>query len=422
MTKSYYEPGDVRFTKVELTKTGNPYSVDIRAQLISASIFEDIEEPTMLLEIVMQDSINLVQDFPIVGEEIINITFITPGRDTPTKLTFNVYSVEGVSVAPTAKASTYIIKGVSQIHYFNNNNYINKSYNTIISDMVKDILNQAAKSTEQKTLRTYIERTKGILPITIPRAQPFEAIDLLRQKAVSQEYSSGGSFVFFENQYGVHFRSVENLIAEGKVDIKSKKFTHYPNTLTDKERNQFTMRNIINYIHLGKFDTVSKLHLGFYNSEVQSYDIITKSTTLENYKLSNISKYFASTDERGKLPNTNEFIDKFENSSPNRFVVVTDRSKGEDYIPGTIGIKNSFSALLNQNVLRILVYGDNYLAVGDVIEIELPEVSGTTEKKSKDRLSSGNYLVTKLRHNITSEEGGKNKHTISMDCVKVGYL
>ncbi len=419
--KNFYEPGDVRLVKVLLTKSGRPYSVDIKAQLISASIFEDIEEPSMYVELLMQDSINLVQDFPIIGEEILDITYITPGRDKPTRLSFKIFSIEGTSVAPSSKASMYVIKAVSQIHFFNSVN-ISKSYNTVISDMVEDILRQIAYSTEKMSVRTYVEPTKGIIPITIPRMHPFAAIDMLRQKAVSLEYPTGGAFVFYENQYGIQFRSIEGLLTDGKKDKGSRIFTHAPNTSSDKERSQFAMRNIINYLHLGKFNTVSKLQGGLLNTEVQSFDILTKEVNLDSYGLSETSRFFISTDDKGKLPNTDDFISKYEKNYSSRFVVPKDTARGNDYIHQTLGLKNSFSLLINQNLIRVLVYGDNLLSVGDVIELQLPETSGTTNKKTKDRLHSGNYLVTKLRHNITMEEGGKPKHTISMDCTKIGYL
>ncbi|NBP56713.1 hypothetical protein EBU71_09310 [bacterium] len=371
MTSKYYEPGDVKLVKVILTKPGRPYSVDIRAQMISASIFEDIEEPSMYLEILFQDSINLVQDFPIIGEEIIDITFMTPGRDNPTKLSFKLFSIEGTNNAPSSKASMYVIKAVSQIHFFNIFNNVSKSYNTVISSMVEDILRQAAYSTEKMSVRSYIEPTKGIVPITIPRMKPFAAIDMLRQKAVSLEYPSGGVFVFYENQYGMQFRSIENLLREGKSSIKSKSFTHAPNTSSDKERDRFAMRNIINYLHLGKFDTVRKMQKGLLNTEVQSFDVLTKETRVDNYNLSDNTRFLVSTDDKGKLTNTNEFISKNERTSPNRFVVPKDTARGNDYIHQTIGIKNALTLLLNQNIVRILVYGDNYLAVGDVIEMNL---------------------------------------------------
>lgn len=421
MTRNYYEPGDVRIIKVELTKPGKPYSIDIRAQLVQASIFEDIEEPSMLLELIMQDSINLVQDFPIVGEEIINITFITPGREKTTRLAFNVFSIEGTAIAPSAKGSTYILKAVSEFHFYNIFNNINKTYNTSISEMVRDLISHASANFESGTLRASVEDTKGIIPLTIPRMTPFEAIDMLKQKAVSQEFSSGGAFVFFENQHGIHFKSIESLIKEGKESIDSKKFTYQPNTNSGKENKRYGFRNIINYIHLGKFDTVSKVQDGVLNTAVQSFDILTKTLNTETFKLSDVSNLFEKMDFKSRLPNTEEFISKFESFVPNKFFVTKDASRGNDYIDSTIGIKNAFSLLLNQNILRILINGDNYIAVGDLIGIELPEVSGTTERKSMDRLNSGNYLVTKLRHNLTMEEDGKPKHTISMDCIKVGY-
>ena len=422
MTRNYYEPGDIRIVKVELTKPGRPFSVDLRGQMISASIFEDMEEPSIMLEMLMQDSINLVQDFPIIGEEIIDLTFLTPGREKPTRLSFRVFSVEGTSVAPTARASMYIIKAVSQIHFYNIFNNISKTYNTTVSEIVEDILKQVAASTERKSIRTFIEPTKGIVPITIPRMQPFAAVDMLRQRAVSKEFPSGGAFVFYENQYGIQFRSVEGIITDGKKEIGSKVFTHAPDTKSDSQREQFTYRNIINYQHLGRFDTVNKVQSGLLNTEVQSFDILTKVLTCDNYTLSENARLYPSVDNKSKLPNSSEFITNYENTTPNRYVVPKDTARGNDFVHSTLGIKNAYSLLLNQNIIRILTYGDNYLAVGDVIEVNLPEVSGTTEKKTKDRLSSGNYLVTKLRHNITMEEGGKPKHTICMDCVKIGYI
>ena len=255
--------------------------------------------------------------------------------------------------------------------------------------MVEDIVRQAAYDTEKKNIRAYIEPTKGIVPVTIPRLQPFVAIDMLRQKAVSLEHPSGGAFVFYENQYGMQFRSIEGIIKEGKPGIESKKFTHAPNTTSDKEHSQYAMRNIINYTHLGKFDTVSKMQSGLLSTQVQSFDILTKNINTDTYNLSQTSRLFASVDNKSKLPNTNEFIYKNETKAPNRFVVPKDTSRGDDYIHSTMGIKNAYSLLLNQNIIRILVYGDSYLAVGDVIALELPEVSGTTEKKTKDRMNSG---------------------------------
>ena len=116
---NHYETGDVKLVKAILRNGTGTVSVGIMGQLISLSIFEDIEQPTLYCELMLLDSINLIQDFPIIGEETLELSYYTPGREKPTKLTFNVYSVDGQSSAPTTKGSIYTLKGVNAFHFYN---------------------------------------------------------------------------------------------------------------------------------------------------------------------------------------------------------------------------------------------------------------------------------------------------------------
>jgi hypothetical protein len=416
----HYETGDIKFVKAILRNSNKTVGTGIQGQLISLSIFEDIEQPTLYCELTMMDSINLIQDFPIIGEETLDISFYTPGREKPTKLTFSIYTVDGQSSAPTSKGSIYTLKGVSPVHFYNASSTVSKSYKTIVSDMVTDILKEMADHTGV-VVRANIEPTKGLVPITIPRLTPFAAIDYLRQRSVSAENPSGGAYVFFMNQYGLHFKSVENLLKEGKKEVDSKKFIYSPDTKSDKERSAFAFRNIINFTHLSKFDSIDKLQSGHINTEVQHFDIFTKDTGSNNAKLSEKMSTFVSGDGKSRMSSSPMFIEKYNNNARSKFFIPKDSSRGDDFLDISLGVKNSYAALLNQNAVRVLVPGDNYLSVGEVVELSLPEVSGTTERKTKDRMNSGNYLITKLRHIITMEEGGKPKHMISMDCAKVGY-
>lgn len=416
----HYEPGDIKVVKATLNNSEGNVSVSVLGQLISLSIFEDIEAPTLYCELTMLDSINLVQDFPIIGEETLDVTFYTPSRDTPTRLTFSIYGIEGQSAAISSKGSIYTLKGVSPVHFYNASTIISKSYKTVVSDMVADILKDMSEKTGVVT-RVNIEPTKGLVPITIPRLAPFAAIDFLRQRSISAENPSGGAYVFFMNQYGHHFKSVENLLKEGKQEVATKKFVYSPDTKSDKERSAYSFRNIINFVHLSKFDSVDKLQSGHINTEVQHFDIFTKESGSSNAKLSEKMSTFVSADNKSRSSSSPMYIEKYNDSARSKFFIPKDSSRGDDFLDITLGVKNSYASLLNQNTVRVLVPGDNYLAVGDVVELSLPEVSGTTERKTKDRMNSGNYLITKLRHTITMEEGGKPKHLISMDCAKVGY-
>jgi len=422
MTIKNIEPGDVNIIKFRL---GKPYvpgtqTIDLQAQILSLSIYEDIEQPSMVCELTVVDSLNLLSDYPIVGEELLITTFNTPGREKPFHKGFFIYSVEGQGGSPSSKGSIYTLKGVTPIHYFSSGSYIEKSYNTTVDEIVKDIVNTSTVLGKLKKTQLYVEKTKGLVPITIPSLHIFQAVDFVRQKAVSAEYPSGGAFLFFENQYGVQFRSIEGLLAEGKSQIASKTFTYAPDTSSDKQRDQYAFRNIIRYTHLGKFDSVNKSTSGTINNTVTSFDVLTKGVEVTNFNLLEKGKTFTSSDKKGTLPNTNQFLENFNKPAKN-FYMPKDSSKGNDFLDANYGSKFAYASLFNENSVRVLVHGDTYLSVGDLIRLELPEMSGTTEKKVSDRLNTGNYLITKLRHIITMEEGGKPKHQIAMDCARMGY-
>lgn len=421
--KKYYEPGDVEIIKISLAKwtPGHPARlIDIRAQVIDLNIYEDIMEPSMILEVTLVDGINLVQDYPIIGEEVIAVSFVTPGREMPFVKVFNVFSVSGGVSSPNSKSSIYTIKAVTPFHYFSTGVNIRKSYNTTIDEIVTDIINDITKENILATPQLQIEKTKGLINLAAPKNSPLATIDLLRQKAVSVQHCSGGVFLFFENQYGIHFKSIEKLLTDGKQSVESKVFTYGSGTSTDKERSAFAFRNIINYTRLSNFDAVSKAMQGTVSNSVRSFDLLTKDSEVTVFNLSEKMGSFVTPDAKNSVTVSSTFIDKFKDKGQFKFVP-KDSSKGNDYIDNTLGSKSAYLALLNESAVRIYIYGDSYLAAGDVIELNFPETGGTTERKFNDRMLSGNYIVTKLRHIVTMEEGAKNKHHISMDCSKVGY-
>lgn len=423
MSIKNYEPGDVEIIKIMLKKNipGEQIEVNIKPQVISMDIYEDIDEPSMILELTMADSINLVQDYPIIGEEIITVSFFTPGRENPTRKGFLVYSIEGTGTHPSSKASIYTIKAVSPTHYYNASNLVEKSYNDTIDNIVTDILRNISSDSQVKDLKLSIEKTKGLVPITIPKLSPFQAIDMLKQRAISQEFPSGGTFVFFENQYGVQFKSIEKLLKDGKEDIGSRTFTRAPDTSSDKSRMQYAFRNILRFNHTGKFDSIEKIGSGSIVNEVKSFDIHSKQVETTVFKFAEKARQFTTGDKKATLPNSTSFIEQQTKTTPRKFFMSKDFTKGNDFIDINMGIKESFSNMLSQNSVRVLVNGDNYLSAGELIQLNLPETSGTTEKKNNDRLNSGNYLIARLRHMITMEEGFKPKHQISMDCIRMGY-
>lgn len=410
-----YEPGDIKIINVRLTNTNKLATIDIRAQMMALSIFEDIEKPTLYAELMLVDSVNLVKDFPIIGEEDLEIVFVTPGREKQSTFKFRTFSVEGTSNNPTGKASAYMLRCVSTEHFTNAIQQVDKSYNNIVAEMVADIMVNEIKTKKPVT----VESTRGLIPLTIPRMNPLAAIDYLRQRAVAKR-PSGGVFVFFENQHGFNFVSLEKLIEEGSKDIASRTFTYNPDVISDKQRAAFAFRNIQRFEHLTGFDTIDKMTGGMLNNAVRSFDMFTKDFGEVAFKLKEQVQKFETGNKNTSVPNTQKIIGEAERGAPHYIFTPKDSSKGNDYIADLYGYRMSFIKMFNQNIIRCMVYGDNFLSVGSMVNLNLPDTSGTTGKKSNDPKYSGNYLITKLRHIITQEDK-KYKHNVVFDCNKIGY-
>ncbi len=60
-----------------------------------------------------------------------------------------------------------------------------------------------------------------------------------------------------------------------------------------------------------------------------------------------------------------------------------------------------------------------YLTAGSVINIEFPNADGMTEK-STNKMLSGNYLITKIRHIIRPT--GQAMYTQACEVLKTGFL
>lgn len=410
-----YEPGDIKLISIKLTNTNKSATIDIRSQLLTFSVYEDIQEPTIYAEIVLNDALGLVKNFPIIGEEDVEISFIVPGRDKVTTYKLRTFAIDGTSFSDNNQSSNFILKCVSHEHFTNSVQQIDKGYNVTIAEMVIDIL----KNELNVKKGINVEATRGLIPVAVPRMNPFSAIDYLRQRAVAKR-PSGGVFVFFENQFGYNFISLEKLIEDGKKNIVTKTFTHAPDTRSTKERQAYAWRNITKFEHLTKFDTISKMSNGMFKNNVIAFDMTTKDVTNTEFRIQEQAKVFETGENKARLTSTEKLINEANRGAPYYMFAPKDISKGNAFLTDLMGYKLAYTNMFNQNIVRCQVYGDNYLAVGDMVALNLPESSGTTEKKTGDTRFSGNYMITKLRHMVYQRDR-KFKYEITMDCNKIGY-
>jgi hypothetical protein len=412
MSKKNIEIGDVFVKRLIISNKSINAELNPLDQLMGVDIWEDMAKPTLYATFMMMDSIGMLETFPIIGEEDIEIEIQTPGLDKTTLFKFKCFEVTNVQKIDSGKGVTFVMKCVSQEHLYNASSSVAEGKTDIISNMVPYLLQDYLR-TQKKFIS---DETKGINTIVFPRILPLQAIDMLRQRAVSKEYPSS-SYVFFENQAGFNFKTVEGLYKEGLKNIGSRVFNAEQNTMANKEAQANSYRTLLDYQIINRSDSVKKAQEGVYKAVTKVFDMSKKTFESIEFQLKDSFKDFE-TSANKKMPNTTDFIDEFASGVSKQFLTIKDTTRPDMYMDQAIAIKNSFAGLLNDDVTRILIHGDTGLKVGDVITLKLPQADGMTKRKKQDSLTSSDYLVIRLRHMLTPST--KVKHQIALDCVKMG--
>ncbi|NBX49733.1 hypothetical protein EBT25_07290 [bacterium] len=406
---SSYVPGDVKIKILELENRDKKIKYAALDQLDSFNIYEDITKPTVYAEFSFVDNVNLIDNMPIIGEEHVTIIFETPGISQPTKYVLRCFEIKDLVRDANQKGARYTLRCVSEEHLKNGSATVMTSMNDTIDKMVHNILKNTLRSEKDFIL----DETKGIQVINFPYMNPLKAIDMLRQRAVSKAFASS-VYVFFENQSGFNFKTVESLIKEGKKNLGSRSFITLNNPEATPAIKANAFRTIQAYELLSNADANQKIAEGMFKSITKTFDLDAKKVESKTATLNDVMGAFTSINKK-EMPNTDTFIEKATEGLPKQFFTIKDTTRPDQFIDAAMAGRNSFAVMMNANVLRIKIHGDSGLKAGDIIHLTLPSPSGQT-KKSEDQ-STGYYLITRLRHNITA--GDKPFYQMSCDVARM---
>lgn len=410
----FKEPGDLKINQFRLYNRDKTVSLSLMGQLVTASVYEDLQAPVLYAEIELRDGINIVQRFPIVGEELVELEFVSPGLPVPASYFFAVFSVKNISADSNAQMASYVLRCVSveQLRSASRMSQIAVASGTY-SDVVKDLLVRELQTTK----KAYIEPTRGVMGNVVPKLKPLAAIDYLRKMAISTS-SATSAFVFFENQLGFHFRTVENLIEESRKK-PIKEFIYVANVMSSKEGAANSQRNIIKYEIISRTDTVDQIQKGVLNNVVSGYDLISKEVRSTPHDLSQAIGSFVTTDQKARSTVSRSTQLEYGQQPNDTFFIPYDSSKGEIYRDLSFAARRAYTTLLNQTVVRVMLHGDTTMVAGDLIDIKFPDVSSTTDTQKPDAFTAGKYLIVRLRHILVNDL--RQKHIITADLIKIGY-
>jgi len=399
-----YNPGDIIIDSFSVTSSRG--KLNLASSFVSASIFESIFTPGIIGDIVVLDTDDQLGQLKMTGDETVELSFKAPGGESA-KYKFALHALDDLKSSGSQKSKMYTLKVVSEEALHSKTNYIQKSFNSTISDMVKDIHKNFMKSEKE----IEVEETKGKQKIIISHQNPYKATDVVRRRGISNENKSS-SFVFFETRSGGNqkfkFTTIEKLF-NGEVVKKFQQSDAVNSSMMNKTDN-----NILAYEVPKQFSATDRIATGG-KRRVSSFDVRTHTyktkdidTDATKYKTGGTGSYDSS-----------EFKSKYFNPKiPPQAVIPVDTSQRPvTTIPEQTADQQAFLAALMQNAMKIKVYGDANLKAGDMVDAAIPNKVSTTSNKDTDPLLSGKFLVSRIHHQIGGA-GERPRYTCVMELLK----
>lgn len=409
-------PGDIKIIDITISSEDGQRKETLVSMCSSIDIYENILTPGIFCELTIGDSRRLYQDFPILKEEIITISFETPNNPgNPTKYIFHVNDIRDFSIHENQKTLSCTLQGISPELLINAKQHVDKDHKDTVSNVVQNVMDEMIKTNK----KVEIEKTVGINNHPSFNAYPFKFIHSLMKYAISDRYKSH-AYVFFENKHGYHLTTYEKLIEQGRQRIakglSDKEFFY--DAVRKEHIEDVNIRNIIAYNKPATASAIEKIGGGGYSGTAATVDLQSAGQKKSTYVANIGADQFQKMDDNGAAINSTSNVRATgKTKKPTAFnllPIFSNHSKTP--LTEAFASRQAFLHYLTNNMTQIHIYGDSELTVGDMIKCNLPSASSFDDQTGSSRLESGNYLITTLRHIILM--GDRPQHTMALELVK----
>lgn len=406
--------GDISIDKIEIVSI-NGFGQEITNQVQALEIFEDIYSPFISGVVALQETLDYINLFPLVGEEFINIKLHTPSMPDGIDQQFAIYKLSNRLVG-NDRNMVYELHFISKEALIDLNKKVSKSYQGNISDIVEQIVSDKLNGLESIKKFTYDQTINGIKYIS-NYWSPIKNINYLSDRA--KDVNGNASYLFFENRDGLNFKSLHSMYTNPSIQtfVSDGYFRDF--TADGKSiRNIFEeYRRIIDITVPVLFDYMDRAKAGMYASRKFTYDIVTKKYTVDNYDL---------FDEN--VNRLNEFPPISPEAIKNPSLAHTNIPKHYGLFNGYIDTTGSVSRQSRASLLKqaettkvtITVPGRTDYTVGSKIFLDLNKFTSikTSDEENdiQDKILSGYYIISSINHSINKE-----KHECVMEIIKDSY-
>jgi hypothetical protein len=394
-------------TEMKLSTADGKRSVDIMNLFVELQIFEEIFKPYTYGFVFINDTINLLNTLPILGEEILEISFYgTMQPNSKRTYKFWVYSVLSPAINLQNSNQAYKLEFISFDQLNNNKNLINYKCKGLISDSINALCTQ------------YLTKPLKYLPTTtqcdylVPLSTPTDCIMFLTKQARNTNTKDADNYVFYEAQDTYVFGSIEQLKKQAFQNLATRQASGEDINLYVGQHSQLSLTgNTAALAHSAKqvtFSNFKDTFTGLKNGElVNIYNVYDISSRQFFNFTSDYTAAFDSTSHINKsagfMKQSVYFTGEFNNTAPFLKTIIGDSSKPDfDVVIPTGPIKEIYSFLFFEGSVIMEIPGDSSISLADVYKLSLPE--RTPYKQEQDAFRSDYYMVGRMVHKFKMDE------------------
>lgn len=407
--------GDVSIEKCDIFTSGG-LRQDIAAQVIAITIYEDLFSPFISGSLTLKESFDLVNLFPFVGEEMVEIEIVTPTLEAKQNIrgTFYIYKMTD-RVLLGDKQVSYVLHFISPEAVIDLNKKISKVYSGKPEDIVKSLIKDTVNGL-QSTKEVFVEPTNKDVKFISNFWSPAKSINYVTSLAVNK--NDAANYVFFENRYGFYFISLDSLYTNGIYQSFTKDgYTRdkLPDGGDTKNVSEDFRRIDEVSIPIG-FDYMDRIRSGLFSSKLISYDLNKKIYNAKNYSVRD--KY-----DKMKHLNPNPILGNNVIFRSNSLLInyPRDNANFSGYGDATnykhLQERISLMKLAEASKVEITVPGRSDYTVGQKVSVTLNKTQPVSETDDNqdlvDKMFSGFYIISAINHYVTRE-----RHECHMELIK----
>lgn len=408
--------GDIDIEKVNIVTSQGVYQ-DIALQVIGIQIFEDIYSPFITGTIEIRDSLDLLNVFPLNGEEYLDLKLSTPTlQNGNIDKRFYIFKMSN-RIPVGDKSAIYTLHFISVEALLDVNKRISKAFSGKCSDIAKYLLTDKVHGF-QLTDKFVIEETSNSTKYISNFWSPVKNMIDVCNTSINQNGNS--SYLFFESRNGFNFVSLEFLYKQ-----QSFQSFVYDNYVRDVLDNGTTVKNInedykrIRNLSIPTvYDYIERNKQGMFASKLFTYDLTTKKYNSSNYDMLDTFKNQIHLNE---FPMASAKTTYRYNSFVIAMTKYTGNFSGYGDVTNASSIQNRTSLLAqsNSSKIEIVIPGRLDYTVGLKVQVKIykAEPTSNTDTEFVDNMLSGNYIISAINHYIN-----KNKHECTVELIKDSLL